>query len=101
MRTRRRRYSTLRTKFAYCGAGPARLEASIRLDLDGGGHVTKGSVTIPKRIPMSETAFRLTVADQLRQLAEQIAGANRDDLLNPLAWPLVQFDPPPRELKKV
>jgi hypothetical protein len=51
-------------------------------------------VTIPKRITMSETAFRLMVADQLHQLADQIAGANRDDLLNPLAWPLVQFDQP-------
>jgi hypothetical protein len=40
------------------------------------------------------------VADQLRRLADLIAAAKADDLLNPLAWPLVQFAPPARELKK-
>jgi hypothetical protein len=34
------------------------------------------------------------VADQLRRLADQIATAHGDDLVNPLAWPLVQFDRP-------
>jgi hypothetical protein len=67
---------------------------SIRLHLDGSGHVSKASVTIPKRIKMSQDVFRLSVADQLRQLADLIAAAQAVDLVNPLAWPLVQFDRP-------
>jgi hypothetical protein len=73
---------------------------SIRLHLDGAGHVGKASVSLPKRIELSEDAFRGSVADQLHRLADQIATAHGDDLLNPLAWPLVQFDSPPRDLKK-
>jgi hypothetical protein len=101
MSVRRSRGSRLRSKIVTGGSGVALVEVSIRLRLDDGGHVSKASVNIPKRIGMSETAFRSSVADQLRQLADLIASAKADDLVNPLAWPLVQFDPSPRELKKV
>ncbi len=94
---RRRTIRKLRTKIERGGAGPALVEVSMRLHLDDAGHVSKASVTIPERIKMSEDAFRGSVANQLRQLADLIAAAKADDLVNPLAWPLVQFAPPAHE----
>jgi hypothetical protein len=94
---RRRAVRKLRTRIVRGGSDPGLVEVSIRLHLDGAGHVSKTSVSLPKRIEMSEDAFRLSVADQLRRLADQIATAHGDDLLNPLAWPLLQFTPPARE----
>jgi hypothetical protein len=94
MSVRRSRGSKLRSKIVTGCSGNALVEVSIRLRLDDGGHVTTGTVNIPRSVKTPERAFRTTVADQLHRLADQIATAHADNLLDPLAWPLVQFDPP-------